>query len=74
MASFAGKVLKDGRISTADLSYVVDLALKFDKIVAGFDNFQEALSEAKDLDKSEVIEILGQAYAVVASFEDAKKR
>lgn len=73
LAGFAGLVLKDGKVGAEDLTYLVGLAVQFDKVQAGFSGLDEAKKEAKDLDQSEVIEILKAAYDVVAAFESAKK-
>lgn len=73
LASFAGAVLKDGKIGADDLTHLVSLAVKFDKISAGFVGLDEAKKEAKDLDQAEVVQLLGAGYSVVAAFENAKK-
>lgn len=72
LSSFAGLVMKDGKVGADDLTHLVGLAVKFDVIAKGFGGLDEAIKEAKDLDQLEVIELIKAAYDVVKAFEDAK--
>lgn len=73
MAQVGGAVAKDGKIGTDDIQHLVSFGVQFQSLINGFSGLAEALAEAKDLDKSEVIEIIGLAYDVVKAFEDSKK-
>ena len=73
LSSFAGSVLKDGKVGADDLTHLVTLAVKFDTIQKGFVGIDEAVKEAKDLDQAEVIQLIGAGYQVVKAFEEAKK-
>jgi hypothetical protein len=73
LGGFAGKVLKDGKVSTADFSYLIDLAIKFEDVVKGFSDLDKAVAEAKDLKKAELLLVISKVYEVVQAFEAGKK-
>lgn len=73
LAAFGGKVMRDGKLGTSDLQYVVDVAIQFQALIEGFSGLEDLVKEAKSLKKDELIAIVGQVYGVVKAFEDAKK-
>lgn len=72
IAKFAGKVLTDNKVSTADFSHLVSLALEFDKISEGVKDIDLALAELKNLDEGELIEIISGFYGVFSAFKEGK--
>ena len=73
IAGVSGAIAKDGKVGVDDLQHLVGFGLSFQALIDGFAGIDEAVNEAKDLDKAEVLEIIGAGYAVVKAFEDAKK-
>jgi len=72
-AAFAGKVLKDNKLSTSDLQYVVDIAMQFDAISKAFDGLGEVPAELKNLKKDELISIVAKFFEVRDAYNEAKK-
>lgn len=64
------KVAKDG-IKVDDISHLVALAQKMDVIVDGAKGADEIPKELKDLDQTEVLEIIGQIYQISDSINKA---
>jgi hypothetical protein len=67
------KILKDG-ISASDVIYLgefVDAMPDLDKMTAAVDNASVALDEMKELDETEVIEIIGALYTEAKRFNEA---
>ena len=73
IASVSGAIAKDGKVGVDDLQHLVGFGLSFQALIDGFSGLDEALAEAKDLDKAEVLEMISAGYAVVKAFEDNKK-
>lgn len=64
------KIAKDG-ISAEDVAHVVTLFTNFNTIVEAYKGLGEASEEIKNLDQSEVIEIIGKLYEIVRDVEKA---
>ena len=73
LATFAGNVFKDRKVSPADLVYLVDLGTHFPALAAAGKDADEALAEIKDLDQIEVMQIVAEVYGIAKAFSDAKK-
>ena len=73
LAEFGGSVMADGAVSVTDVASLVALATKFDTLSEAVKGAKEALEEGKDLDKAEVLVIIGRVYGVVEKFAQSKK-
>ena len=64
VAVAAKKIAKDGKVSADDLTVLMDLALKAEKLSAAVQGVGEVPAELKDLDEAEVMEIIKEIYAI----------
>ena len=65
------KKIADGGIGAEDIIHMVKLAQEFEVLREAFKGFGELKEEMKDLDQSEVIEIVGELYGLVKAVEQA---
>ncbi len=70
LAVAGAKIAKDG-INVADLQHLVDLAKNFETIQEAFSNVKEVSEEVKDLDESEIIELVVILYKLVKEVKEA---
>jgi hypothetical protein len=56
------KIASDKKIGIDDITHIVDLASQANDILEGFKGLAVMLEELKDLDQTEVIEIVGELY------------
>lgn len=73
LAYTAGKVMKDDKVSAADLSHLPELIMKYPMFEAGIKDVSKALDEAKNLKEGEVMELIGCMYHAVNRFAEGKK-
>jgi len=72
IAVAGAKVYSDGKISTSDLTVLVDLAKDSGAILEGFQDLDLAKEQAKNLNEEEVIQIVVKVMSVVKAIKDAK--
>jgi hypothetical protein len=65
------KIGEDKKISPEDLVHVVSLASNAGKLAEGFGAFGKAIEEGKDIDVSEVLELIKYVDAKVKEIEKA---
>jgi hypothetical protein len=70
LAVAGAKIAKDG-INVADLQHLVELAKNFEVIQKAFENVKEVEAEIKDLEESELIELVGVLYSLVKEVKEA---
>lgn len=72
MLAVAGKkIAADGKISVDDLTTLISLSAKLDDLVKGFSGLKEVVEEVKDLDESEVVQIIGKIYQITKDINEA---
>ena len=69
----SAKVAKDGKISVADLTILVDLAKDFDKMKTGWVGADVAVKEMKDLDEMEVVALIAKMFEIVKAVKNVKE-
>lgn len=73
LASTAGLVMKDKKVDFQDLQHLVALAVQFNTIKEGIQDIDKALEEMKDLEVTEVIDLVKEGFKVGDSYEEARK-
>lgn len=71
IAVFVKKVAADKKVGLDDLPYLIDLSKQLDTIAAGVNDAEIAVEEIKDLDESEVLEIVGQLIKLAKAIKAA---
>lgn len=66
VAKTAKDVAADGKVDFSDLKHVVKLAENSASIVEAVKDIKEVPAEVKDLDKEELLELIGIIYAEIA--------
>ena len=72
IAGFAGAVMADGKVGIDDLTHLVAMGTKFEKLQDAFTGLKEVVEEAKDLEQAELFELITCVYNGVKKFEEAK--
>ena len=70
VAVAAKKIAKDGKVNADDLKVLMDLALNAEKLSSAVSGVSEVPSELKDLDESEVMEIIKTIYLISAKVNE----
>lgn len=65
------KVKEDGKVDLADLPHVIALLPKLPKMIEDFKALSDAIEEGKDLDVSEVVDLIQKIAAKVKEVEKA---
>ena len=73
LAYTAGAVMKDDKVSAADLTHLPTLIMKYPTFSEGVKDIDVALEEVKNLDQAEVIEIIACLYEAVNRFAEGKR-
>ena len=72
LARTAGMVMKDGKIDLADLALLVPLFTQMGALMEGFKGLDKALGEMKDLEESEVVELVKEGFEAFRAFKEGK--
>ncbi len=72
IASAGGKIYKDKKIDMSDLPVLIDVAVQAKVFLDAIDGFSNAVSEAKDLDGAEQMEVLNRLFQVAKKYEEAR--
>ena len=72
LSSLGGKVAKDGKVDLSDLTHLLDLVKGWDVLYKGISGVDGSLKELKDLDASEVGQVIAKGQEIVKAFMDAK--
>lgn len=73
IAEFVGGVWADKKVSFDDIDDLVSMATKFDKLKDGFEGLSGAKNELGDLEKAEMLALLGRAWAVGEAYERGRR-
>lgn len=65
------KIAADKKIGVDDIAHLVDLASQAGQILEGFKGLDIMMEELKDLDQTEVIEIVGELYKQADAINNA---
>ena len=65
------QIMEDGKVGIDDLDDAIELLGKSGVLMDAVKGFSEATKEAKDLDQSEVIELIGELYKAAKAIEEA---
>lgn len=66
VAKTAKNVAADGKVDFSDLAHVVELAKNSNVLIEAVKDVKEVPAEIKDLEKDELLELIGLIYAEVA--------
>lgn len=73
LAFLAGQVLKDGKVSMSDASLLPSMVNKYPVLAAGVTDVDKVIEEIKDLDQTEVLDLVVAMYAAVNKFKEGKE-
>lgn len=70
------EIAADKKVNASDLTHVVELIKGYTVLSTGIEGIKEIPEEIKDLDQVELIQLVGEYYAMVSrickAYEDAK--
>ena len=73
LAATAGKAYSDKKIDMMDIPHLMSLAANSGKILDGFDDMDVVWAAMEQMDVSEIISTLRDAYNVGLKYENARK-
>lgn len=73
LAVAGAKIAKDGKLSPSDLTVVYDLLMKSSKLSDGFKGIKQLPVEMKDLDASEIEQIISKTFVIINNVKEVLK-
>ncbi len=68
LVEFGAKVAADKKVNAEDLPAVIELAKKFEVLMAAAKDADQIKEELKDLDETEIVEIIANIYAIAKKY------
>lgn len=69
LVEFGAKVAADKKVNAEDLPAVIELAKKFEVLMAAAKDADQIKEELKELDEAEIVEIIATIYAIAKKFK-----
>ena len=69
LVEFGAKVAADKKVNAEDLPAVIELAKKFEVLMAAAKDADQIKEELKGLDEAEIVEIIATIYAIAKKFK-----